>query len=168
MAENSTSSGHSDTHSSTMRLVRSMTSVAGGAHLVLQMDVGGGDEGMDARPLGVLDGVPAGADIALHAARQAADDRAFDLAGDGLHGLEVAGAAGRETGLDDVHTQPRELVRDLQLLRRVEAAPGRLLAVAQRGVEEDDRLAYVATARRRLPLPGARRRVIGRGHSCTS
>ena len=164
MAENSTSAGHSDTDSSTMRRVRSMTSGAGGAHLVLQVDVGGGDEGVDAGPLGVLDGVPAGADVALHAARQSADDRALDLPGDGAHRLEVAGAAGREAGLDDVHPQPGELVRDLQLLRRVEAAARRLLAVAQRGVEEDDRLAYVAAAR----PAAAGRRVVGSGHSSTS
>ncbi len=114
------------------------------AHLVLQVDVGGRDEGVYAGALGVLDGVPALADVVLGAAGQTADDGALDLAGDGLHGGEIAGAAGRETGLDDIDTQADELVGDLQLLGSVHAAAGRLLAVAQGGVEEDHGNAGVA------------------------
>ena len=41
-----------------------------------------------------------------------------DLARDRLHGLEVAGRGDREAGLDDVDAEPRELVRDLDLLVR--------------------------------------------------
>ena len=40
--------------------------------------------------------------------------------------------------LDDVHAQPRELVGDLQLLLAVQRDAGRLLAVAQRRVEDAD------------------------------
>jgi hypothetical protein len=74
-------------------------------------------------------------------AGQAADDRALDLLGDRPHRLEVAGRGDREARLDDVDAQPRELLRDLELLGAVEADPRRLLAVAQGGVEEDDPLA---------------------------
>ncbi len=137
MAENSTSPGQSDTHNSTISLVSLMTSGVAEVHLVLQVDVAGADEGVNARPLGVLDGVPAGAYVALGAAGQAADDGTLHLASDGLHGREVARAAGREARLDDVHAQPRQLMGYLQLLRGVQAAARRLLAVAQSGVEED-------------------------------
>ena len=55
-----------------------------------------------------------------------------------LHGLEVARRGDREAGLDDVDAEARELVGDLELLGRVQRDAGRLLAVAQRGVEDDD------------------------------
>ena len=63
-------------------------------------------------------------------------DGALDLARDRLHGLEVARRGDREAGLDHVHAEPRELVRDLDLLLPVERDPRRLLAVAQRRVED--------------------------------
>ena len=50
--------------------------------------------------------------------------------------LEVAGRGDREAGLDDVHPEARELLADLDLLARVEVDAGRLLAVAERGVED--------------------------------
>ena len=59
-----------------------------------------------------------------------------DLAGDRLNGLEVARRGDREAGLDDVDAEPRELVRDLELLGRVQRDARRLLAVAQRRVED--------------------------------
>ena len=69
-------------------------------------------------------------------AREAADHRALHLARDRLHRLEVAGRGDREAGLDDVHAEPRELLRDLELLLLVERDPRRLLPVAQGGVED--------------------------------
>ena len=91
---------------------------------------------MDARPLGVLDRVPGRVDVLEAGARQAADDRAVDLAGDRLDRLEIARRGDREARLDDVHAKARELVRDLQLLLLVERDARRLLTVAQGGVED--------------------------------
>src|SRR5919106_1768987 len=71
-------------------------------------------------------------------AREAGDDRAVHLARDRAHGLEVARRGDREARLDDVDAQAAELVRDLQLLGRVQRDARRLLTVAQRGVEDDD------------------------------
>src|SRR3954468_22939887 len=71
------------------------------------------------------------------------DHGAVDLAGDRLHGLEVARRGDREAGFDDVDAQARELVGDLELLLRVERDAGRLLAVAQRRVEDDDPVGVV-------------------------
>ncbi len=73
------------------------------------------------------------------AAGQAADRRAADRAGDLADRLEVAGRGDREAGFDDVDAQIDQRLRDLQLLVEVHAAAGRLLAVAERGVENDDR-----------------------------
>ena len=77
-------------------------------------------------------------DVRRVGASEAGDDRALDLAGDRLDGLEVAGRGDREAGLDDVDAEARELVGDLELLARVERDARRLLAVAQCRVEDDD------------------------------
>jgi hypothetical protein len=61
-----------------------------------------------------------------------------DVAGDRLDGLEVAGRGDREPGLDHVHAEASELLRDLDLLLRVQGDAGRLLAVPQRRVEDVD------------------------------
>ena len=104
--------------------------------LVDDVDVRGRDEGVDARALGVAHRLPRALDVGGIGARQAGDHGSMDLAGDRLHGLEVAGRGDREARLDDVDAQARELVGDLELLGRVERDARRLLAVAQRGVED--------------------------------
>jgi hypothetical protein len=91
---------------------------------------------VDARALRVAHRLPRALDVGGIGARQAGDHRSMDLAGDRLHGFEVAGRGDREARLDDVDAQPRELVGDLELLGRVERDARRLLAVAQRGVED--------------------------------
>ena len=48
------------------------------------------------------------------------------------------GEAIGKAGLDDVDAQVDQRLGDLQLLVEVHAAAGRLLAVAERGVEDDD------------------------------
>src|SRR5829696_1381688 len=110
--------------------------LARGLQLALDVDVAGGDERVDARALGVLDRVPSGVDVLLARTGEAADDRTVDLAGDRLDRLEVPGRRDREAGLDDVHTEARELLRDLHLLLLVERDARRLLPVAQGGVED--------------------------------
>ena len=57
---------------------------------------------------------------------------------DGLDRLEVARRRGGEAGLDHVDAELAERARDLELLLEVHRRAGRLLAVAQRGVEDDD------------------------------
>ena len=90
-----------------------------------------------ARSLGVAHRLPSAVDVGGVGARQAGDDGAVDLAGDRLDGLEVARRGDREARLDDVDAEPRELVGDLELLARVQRDAGRLLAVAQRRVEDE-------------------------------
>jgi hypothetical protein len=93
---------------------------------------------VDARALGVAHGLPGAVDVGRVGAGQARDDRPLDLAGDGLHGLEVARRGDGEAALDDVDAQPRELVRDLELLLAIERDARGLLAVPQRRVEDED------------------------------
>ena len=58
-----------------------------------------------------------------------------------LDRLEVAGRGDREAGLDHVDAEARQLLGDLDLLAGVQRDAGRLLAVAQGGVEDVDTLA---------------------------
>ena len=60
------------------------------------------------------------------------------LCGDRADRLEVAGRGDREAGLDDVDAEVGQRPGDLQLLGQVHARAGRLLAVAQRRVEDSD------------------------------
>ena len=108
--------------------------------LELAVDGAGGQEDVDPRPLGVLDGLPGPVDVGLAAAGQPADDRAADVAGDLAHRLEVARRGDGEAGLDHVHAQLDQGLGDLHLLVQVHAGPGRLLAVAERGVEDHNRV----------------------------
>ena len=81
---------------------------------------------------------PGAIDVRGNRAGQAGDDRPAHGAGDGAHRLEVAIRGDREAGLDDVHAEPIELLRQAQLLGRGHAEAGRLLAVAKRRVEDLD------------------------------
>ena len=86
---------------------------------------------------------PRAVDVLLVAAGQAADRRAANRAGDFADGFEVARRGDRKAGLDHVDAQIHQRLRDLQLFFEVHAAAGRLLAVAERGVENDDRAWFV-------------------------
>src|SRR4051794_40899074 len=69
-------------------------------------------------------------------AGEAVYHRADRHARHGLLRLEVAGRCDREAGLDHVDAQASELVGDLELLLLVEADARRLLAVAERRIED--------------------------------
>ena len=75
---------------------------------------------------------------AIVGAGQAADHRVPREPGDLAHRLEVAVRGDREARLDDVDAHLVEQRRDLQLLVEAHGGAGRLLAVAQGGVEDQD------------------------------
>jgi hypothetical protein len=110
-----------------------------GAHAQLVLHVGGagGDEHVDAAPLGRLDRLPAAVDVLVGGPGQAADDGAAHRRGDGVDGVEVALAGDREPGLEVVDPQARQLLGDLELLADVQRDARRLFAVAEGGVEDD-------------------------------
>ena len=68
----------------------------------------------------------------------AGDDRPADLARDLPRRFRVGRRRDREAGLDDVDAERVERPRQRQLRRHVHREAGRLLAVAQRRVEDDD------------------------------
>ena len=109
--------------------------------LVEDMDIGDGEEDVDAWLGGVLHGVPAGVDVPRDGAGETGDGGAADLFGDGGDGLGVAGRGSGEPGLDEVDPQPLQGAGDLQLLGGAEGDAGGLLAVARGGIEKQYPLA---------------------------
>ena len=109
--------------------------------LVKDVDIGDGEEYVDARLGRVLHGLPAGVHVAGDGAGQAGDDGAAHLLGDGDDGLEVARRGRGEAGLDEVHLHTLQGARDLQLLAAAQGDAGRLLAVPQRRVKNQYPLA---------------------------
>ena len=112
--------------------------LASHVELVLEMDVGGRDENVDAGVARLVDRAQRCVDVFLASAREADHGRPGDGLGDSMHRLEVAGRRSGEPALDDIDAQALELARDRDFLLDVHGAAGRLLAVAQRGVEDAD------------------------------
>src|SRR5688572_17701301 len=110
-----------------------------------------GEEHVDAWTRGILQRAPRRVDVFPRAARETGDDRALDFASHQIHRLPIAARGDWETGFDDVDSELRERLRDPQLLWLRHAAAGRLLAVAQRGIEDEDPVAvgqHVVSSRR--------------------
>src|SRR5687767_7732538 len=105
------------------------------AQLVLEMDVGGRQEDVDARAGRVLQGAPGAIDVCRDGARQPGDDWAPHRGGDSANRLKISVRGNWEAGLDDVHAKAIELLREAELFGRSHAEPGGLLAVTKRGVE---------------------------------
>ena len=109
------------------------------AELVLEVDVAGGDKGVDAAMGGRRHRIGAGLDVALGRPGQATDHRSIGrthTGGDALHRIEITGTRERKTRLDDVDAKPGQLLGDRQLLLQVEAGPRGLLPITQGGVED--------------------------------
>ena len=106
--------------------------------LVLAVERRGADEGVDALPLGMGERLGRPVDVLRAGAGEAADDRALDDLGDLRDGLEIAVGGDRKARLDDVDAHLVEELGDLDLLVERHRGAGRLLAVAQGGVEDDD------------------------------
>ena len=101
------------------------------------MQVARGEKDMDAGAIGKLQGACGHLDVFGLGARQGSDARLADGLRDGGDRGEVAFGGHGKAGLDDVHAQVLERVGHGELFLRGHAAAGRLLAVAQSGVEED-------------------------------
>src|SRR2546426_9822896 len=85
-----------------------------------------------------LDGFARGIDVLGHAPRKPANDPALDFFGNAVHRGEIALADDGESSLDDIHLQAGELAGHFELLAQVHGGAGTLLAIAERGVEDDD------------------------------
>ena len=93
---------------------------------------------MDARTLRALQRLAGAVDVLEAGARQAADDGVLDELGDLAHRLEIAGRGNRKAGFDDVDAHLVEQFGDAQFFFMRHRGAGRLLAVAQSGVEYFD------------------------------
>ncbi len=120
--------------------------VAAQPQLLPHVQVGGGDEHVEPAPLGPGQRLAGEVDVPLGASRQRRDDRPPHLGGDLPHAAIVPLRRGREAGLDDVHAERVELPGESDLFLGGQAVAGGLLAVAERGVEDED----VAGAHRRF------------------
>src|SRR5262249_13541580 len=104
--------------------------------LVLEVDVRRRDEDVYPGALSVLDRPDGAVDVLLARAGERQHDRARDRLGDAAYRLEVTSGGRREARLDDVDAEMLELACDRELLLDVHGGARRLLAVAERGVED--------------------------------
>ena len=120
----------------------------GGLHpeLALHVDRAGGEEDVDARPLRVGKGLGGGVDVLFPRPGEASDGGTLDCGGDCADAFEVSRRGDREPCLDHVDSEPLELRPDLRLLVRRKRDAGRLLAVAQRRVEDRDSAAHCSSS----------------------
>src|SRR5260370_3570137 len=112
--------------------------VARDSQFALQMQIGTGQEDMDARVVSLFQSCPGPANVRLSCPGQAGDHRASDLARDQTHGIEVVFRSYREAGFNDVYAQTLQLAGEAQLVVYPHAAARGLLAVPQAGVKNPD------------------------------
>ena len=109
------------------------------AQLALEMQVRRRQERVDAAALGRLERARRFLDVLRAAAGQRGDHRPAHFARDLARGLRIGRRRDGKAGLDDVHAERVERPGERQLGGHVHREARRLLAVAQRGVEHDDR-----------------------------
>ena len=103
------------------------------------MNVAGGQKGVDALVSSWCHCIRTGFDIAAGCPGQPTDHRAIwatNLAGNGLHRIEITGAGKRKARLNDVDAQTSQLLSNGQLFIQVEAGPRRLFPIPEGGVED--------------------------------
>ena len=93
---------------------------------------------MDPPPLSAFEGLGGAFDVAGGRPCECRDHRPAHGTRDLADGFELAGRRDGEPGLDDIDVEPRELLRDLELLGLGQRDARRLLAVAQGRVEDPD------------------------------
>jgi len=112
-------------------------------HLELQMNRGGGDEGVDPTLGSVFDSFAAAVDIGVNGAGEPGNHRVLRTSCDLTDGFEVAVGGNWKSGLDDVDTHVIENLCDLQFFFQRHGRAGRLFAVAQGGVEDADMIRFL-------------------------
>ena len=129
------------------------------AHLVFQVDGRGGDKRVDAWALGVFHRFSGAGNVARNGAGQTGDHGVLGVLGNLAHRLKITFGGNREAGFDNVHAHLIESCGDFHLFVERHGGAGRLLTIAQGGVE-DDHLIFVGVAHVDLILivfAGARR-----------
>ena len=101
------------------------------------MQIGGREKRVDARPLGRLERARRLLDVLRPRAGQRRNGRAPHLGRNLAHRFGIGRRRDREAGLDDVHAERVEGAGQRELGGHVQREAGRLLAVAERRVEDD-------------------------------
>ena len=106
--------------------------------LVLQVDVAGGEESVDAGAFGFFEGAGGAFDVEFHGAGERGYLHPGEFAADRVDGLEIAFGGDGEPGFEDIDAEFDQFGGHSQLLGYVHAAAGRLFAVPESGVEDPD------------------------------
>ena len=108
--------------------------------LVFAMDCGCREKDMYPFLFGVLERFPGAINVVFATTSQPANDRAVaEFAGNFLHGLKITRRCDGKTGLNHIDAQLDQRFGNVELLGRVHATAGRLLAIAQCGIENRNR-----------------------------
>jgi hypothetical protein len=111
------------------------------------MQLGGRDEGVDARARGVLERLSGPFDVGPAASSERGHGRPADLGGNAPDRLGVGVGGNREARLDDVHAQRIERAREARFFLDVHRESGGLFAVAERRVEDRESIRHAAVVR---------------------
>jgi hypothetical protein len=136
------------------------------AQLLLHVQGARRDEEVDAGRMASLQCLGGARDVAIIGPSEGTHDTVFDGVRYRLDAVEVTVRRCSEAGFDHVHAQPLELARDAQLLILGHGRAGRLLAVTQRRVEDDQLVSHGGSPWWRLvvsrPAAGKTKRPVAR------
>src|SRR5579862_5145495 len=108
------------------------------AQLVLQVQVGSRQKHVQPRLGRGFKATESRVHIFLTGASERGHAGVLDLGGDGARCFEIAGRSNRKTGLDDIRSEFFDRVSELEFFFRVHGKTWRLLAIAERGIEDTD------------------------------
>jgi len=115
------------------------------------MDVGGRDECVYATVRGGPNFGLALGDVGDSCTGQPADGRPIRLphfTSYCMHSVAISRGGRRKARLDNINPETGQLARDGQLFRKRHRAPSRLFAITQGGIEDEDAVRTVGSARR--------------------
>ena len=105
--------------------------------LFTDVNIGGANEDMDPKAITIFQGCIGCIDITRHCPGQTGH-HSVDAIDDPFHRLELHRGRDRKPGLDDIHPQQIQLPGDLHLFRHIQRGPGRLFAIPQCSIENNN------------------------------
>ena len=109
-------------------------------NLCFRVEIGGGEKNVQPGMDGGFDGAEGSVYIFLAGAREGGHFAGADFAGHCADSFQISGRCDGESRFDHVDAELFELARQAKLFFPVHREAGGLLAVAQRGVEDVDRV----------------------------
>ena len=105
---------------------------------MLEMDIRRGDKCVDTNLGRPAQSLPCPIHVFGASASEAANDRPFHLLRNPPDRFKVSRRAVRESRLDDVNVQARQLLRHYQFFFEIHRRPGRLFSISKRRIENTD------------------------------